>query len=372
MIKKILLALYSTLLMFGLTLTASAKSLRCEYIIKTEGTPSIHAGQDFGVIFTIDENDVFTKELKIPKDIQNRSIMGADADLVSKSDFIDDNGKLKCDNKIYYYTYNKDRGSIRVYSFKKERFNSTASYISELSKSKEDIKQDSETQNVTKNVCRYGDYTVTLFSNGEKYAEYKGKGAVIKDNYSKNTCPSSIWAVQKNATGGGVNIQTNEVYFNNPSMGTEIKLNSVNDKPSDSGSTGNEKKPTNPTTSTSEIGVRKLQDNFCNKTAGIWQLVGYALMALKIIIPIIIIVLGVVNFSKAAIVSDKDAIKKASITLLQKLIFGICIFFVPTIVNLLVSLISDFAGNQDSVGVCQYCLLDPLSSTCKNVINSNK
>lgn len=47
-----------------------------------------------------------------------------------------------------------------------------------------------------------------------------------------------------------------------------------------------------------------MEDNFCLKTSGMWQLAGYVLFAIKIIVPLIIIVLGIIDFAKASLSSD--------------------------------------------------------------------
>lgn len=106
--------------------------------------------------------------------------------------------------------------------------------------------------------------------------------------------------------------------------------------------------------------------NFCTKTSAIWQFIGYALFALKILIPLIIIILGVIDFSKAVVVSDDKSISKASVTLIQRVILGICVFFIPTIVNLVVGLITDIAQIKDEAEGCYTCLLDPTGTECDN------
>ena len=107
--------------------------------------------------------------------------------------------------------------------------------------------------------------------------------------------------------------------------------------------------------------------SFCFKTSAIWQFVGYGLFALKILVPLIIIIFGIVDFAKAIASSDDKAIKKSSLSLFKRLIVGICIFFIPTIVKVVFDLIDNVA-NLEGVNACSECLLDPLSSTCKEYI----
>ena len=53
--------------------------------------------------------------------------------------------------------------------------------------------------------------------------------------------------------------------------------------------------------------------NFCYKTASAWQFIGQLLFILKILVPIAIIVLGMIDLGKAVIASKEDEVKKATI-----------------------------------------------------------
>lgn len=107
---------------------------------------------------------------------------------------------------------------------------------------------------------------------------------------------------------------------------------------------------------------------FCVRTSEIWQFVGYGLFALKILVPIIIIIFGVIDFAKAAVSNDDSAIKKAGSSLLRRAIVGICIFFVPTIVNVLFDMIENVAGSLDGIKACETCLLTPTDTECDEYI----
>lgn len=114
------------------------------------------------------------------------------------------------------------------------------------------------------------------------------------------------------------------------------------------------------------------QDSFCFKTSAIWQFVGYGLFALKIAVPLIIIVFGIIDFAKAVTSSDDNAIKKSAMSLFKRLIVGIVIFFVPTIINLVFNLIDNVA---DLTGIdgCRICLLDPNDGVCEeNIIEAEE
>lgn len=100
--------------------------------------------------------------------------------------------------------------------------------------------------------------------------------------------------------------------------------------------------------------------DFCYKTAKIWQIVGYALVILKMLIPIIIIILGMIDFGKAVISSDDKIIKDSAIHFAKRLIAGVTIFFVPTIIRVVFNYIGEFTDTMRSdYMVCVNCLTNP-------------
>lgn len=110
-----------------------------------------------------------------------------------------------------------------------------------------------------------------------------------------------------------------------------------------------------------------MENNFCLKTSAIWQFVGYGLYGLKLIIPIIIIVLAIVDFVKAMAGNDDKVVTKATTVFAQRLLMGICIFFVPTGVSILLGLISEAADVKEQIEGCETCLLRPTSDDCDSI-----
>lgn len=55
----------------------------------------------------------------------------------------------------------------------------------------------------------------------------------------------------------------------------------------------------------------------------------------KIIVPILIIVLGILDFGKAVIASKEDEMKKAQSTFIKRLVIGVAFFFIPTILDII-------------------------------------
>lgn len=105
-------------------------------------------------------------------------------------------------------------------------------------------------------------------------------------------------------------------------------------------------------------------NGFCAQTAGVWQFAGYAVLVLKIVIPAILIILGIVALGKAVIAADDKEIKTAVNSLIKKFIAAVIIFFVPSIVSALFSAISGFKGIKADYDVCVQCISNPKNSTC--------
>ena len=112
--------------------------------------------------------------------------------------------------------------------------------------------------------------------------------------------------------------------------------------------------------------------NFCANSAGIWGLLGWVVFILKIVIPLILIVLGMIDLGKAVVESDDKAINTAVNTLLHRFIAAVVVFFVPTIVNALFSAISNINLKSPDALKCTQCLLDRSNQTddyCRSTVD---
>ena len=100
---------------------------------------------------------------------------------------------------------------------------------------------------------------------------------------------------------------------------------------------------------------------FCSKTAGIWKIIGKILFIVKIMIPILLIIFGVIDLSNA-VISNKDGEITTSLKrFMIRVIAGIVVFFVPTIVSIAMNLVSSFANSdaKKDYETCVRCLVDP-------------
>ncbi len=98
---------------------------------------------------------------------------------------------------------------------------------------------------------------------------------------------------------------------------------------------------------------------FCYKTAAIWQVIGYVFWVLKILIPVVLIILGVVNLAQAVISNDEKAISKTAMSLIKKIAIGMVIFFIPLIVTSIFNLLGLFIDYKDDFKNCLGCVTAP-------------
>jgi len=103
--------------------------------------------------------------------------------------------------------------------------------------------------------------------------------------------------------------------------------------------------------------------SFCEQTANIWKVLGDVLNIIRIVIPIIIILLGMLDLGKIVISGDSKAMKESQKMFIKRLIYGIAIFFVGTVVKLAFSLVGDNITEGDWK-ICWICVARPDDKEC--------
>lgn len=79
------------------------------------------------------------------------------------------------------------------------------------------------------------------------------------------------------------------------------------------------------------------------------------ILLIKIIVPVLLVIFGSIDFLKAVIAQKEDEIKKGQQTFIRRLITGIIVFFVIQIVQLIIS----FASNgDDNISGCFNCFVN--------------
>ena len=82
--------------------------------------------------------------------------------------------------------------------------------------------------------------------------------------------------------------------------------------------------------------------------------VGYVVLGIKIIAPIVLLIVGMIDMTKAIAGKDEDTIKKAQKALGKKAIAAVVVFLIATMVGLLMGLV----GSAD-YQKCAYCINHP-------------
>lgn len=105
------------------------------------------------------------------------------------------------------------------------------------------------------------------------------------------------------------------------------------------------------------------------------RIIGIVLYIIKILVPLIIIVLGMIDFAKAVISSDDNALKKSTSSLIKRCIAGVIVFFIPSIIMAALGLLEITNGIEDDTntqfGMCTKCLFDPFGKCVGNSSNNN-
>lgn len=94
--------------------------------------------------------------------------------------------------------------------------------------------------------------------------------------------------------------------------------------------------------------------DFCGQTAGAWKFIGEIIFVIRIVIPILIILLGTIDLGKAVMAGEDKQIKEAQKMFIKRLIYGVAVFFVVTIVTAVFSMIGN--ATEASSSVCLKCV----------------
>lgn len=105
-------------------------------------------------------------------------------------------------------------------------------------------------------------------------------------------------------------------------------------------------------------------ENFCTDMSKTLQLVGFFLVVVKIVVPLLVVIMGSLDFYHI-VMSGKDSdLKKEALILGKRVLMGVIVFLMPSIVNLAVNTL-DNNPNAD-YKVCVDCLTKPSSCPVNN------
>jgi len=100
----------------------------------------------------------------------------------------------------------------------------------------------------------------------------------------------------------------------------------------------------------------------CSDLYEVWELLGWVLWFFKIAIPLLIIAFGMIDLGKSVVAAKPEEISKSAKSLVFRVVAGIIIFFIPTLVIAILGVSKDFRSdikNDNEFNVCKTCLLSP-------------
>lgn len=83
--------------------------------------------------------------------------------------------------------------------------------------------------------------------------------------------------------------------------------------------------------------------------------VSTAVTIIKIVVPILLIVFGMLDLAKAVIASKEDEIKKAQMTFVKRLIAAVIVFFIVSLVQIVIRFVA--GSDEDNVMSCFNCFV---------------
>ena len=87
-------------------------------------------------------------------------------------------------------------------------------------------------------------------------------------------------------------------------------------------------------------------------------IIGAIVFAIKVIIPVLLIIFGMLDLGKAIIAQKEDEIKKGQQTFLKRLLTAAIVFFVVILTQFIVDLVGgEDSGANDSVWSCVDCII---------------
>ena len=261
---------------------------------------------------------------------------------LSISDFIDTSGKLKCPSQIDYKRtakMNKNTGLSDVYTTIVDSKKVDISYEKGVLNSKRYNENSSSSQNIK--TCYYS----TDLHNTDIVLDIENKKILTilvdgEDATNKSYGFDDIWKDDS---------CTSEINMSCDSSGCFISKDKVSGSPT---ATINEKKST---------GVQKEYEyNQGEEVSGcevipdsIQKWIKILLNFIKYIALVLVIILGTIDFIKAASSGEPDAVKKAGQSFLKRVVAVILLFLLPIIVELILNLINLYGATDDCFNISQ-------------------
>ncbi len=111
------------------------------------------------------------------------------------------------------------------------------------------------------------------------------------------------------------------------------------------------------------IGEEYIGDNVCSDTNVLKALrfVGYMVTIARYFIPLLIIGFGTFDLYKTVMAGTTDSLSKQAKSLGFRILLGLIIVFLPTLLNTILSQIDAFNSINGEYHSCEVCVLDPFN-----------
>lgn len=86
--------------------------------------------------------------------------------------------------------------------------------------------------------------------------------------------------------------------------------------------------------------------NYCEGLKPTFVFIGHLIRLAKILIPIVIIIFGMLDFFKAVTGAKDDELRKSLRSLLFRILAGVCIFFLPAVIDFVFSLVDGWSNSE--------------------------
>ena len=212
-----------------------------------------------------------------------------------------------------------------------------------------------------------------ITADGQEHTISATAGDLFSGYYCNSDNANVTTKEVRTSDGGGVcnvsatSAQNATITYGNSHSGTK---NTVTVSFTAAESTDNSNDSSTNTSSNSEPNADAF--NICNSTINpgvmaAFKLGSIILLIVKIVVPIILIVLGMIDMAKAVVNDNQDAIKKNALTFARRVATGVLVFLAPTILLALFTFIDGWDSVDSTYKNCIDCLLD--TSKCPDNVS---